>query len=468
MTVDRNLGYPLHEHVLRNGLRVIVSPDRSAPVVAVNLWYHVGSKDERPGQTGVAHLFEHLMFQGSANVASGEHLGVLQANGASVNATTWFDRTNYFEAVPTGALDLALWLEADRMATTTPISQENLDTQRSVVKEEKRQRYDNVPYGDVIEHLLRLTFPEDHPYGHPTIGSMADLDAFTTESAAAFFDRFYVPGNCVLTLVGDIEPRDGFSRAKHFFGGIEGRDLPVRAPVAPLPPLEGIPRAVAVAPVPASAVYLSWRLPPHGTREFDACEIALDILGGSEAARLYRRLVHDDEIAESAGAAAMGLVEGTSFGFAFARAIKGTSLALLEDALIEQIRRLADEGPTDVELARVKIQFERQWLEQLARFDSRADLFGAYATLHGDPGLVNTRIAEIASVTREEVRAAAATYLRPENRGVLRYERGPLGGYAAASDDEGGTSRTPDTTRPADSTETDATPTDATEKGAQA
>ncbi|MEZ5202716.1 MAG: pitrilysin family protein, partial [Micropruina glycogenica] len=185
--------YPLHQATLDNGLRVIVNPDPSVPVVAVNLWYDVGSRDERPGRTGLAHLFEHLMFEGSANVTSGEHLATVQSVGGSANATTWFDRTNYFETVPTGALDLALWLEADRLASLQ-VTQHNLDNQRDVVMEEKRQRYDNVPYGDVMLHLVQLTFPADHPYGHPTIGSMDDLAAATLDDAKAFFATHYAPG----------------------------------------------------------------------------------------------------------------------------------------------------------------------------------------------------------------------------------------------------------------------------------
>ena len=176
------LAYPIVQRTLGNGLRVVASPDHQTPTVAVNLWYDVGSRDEEPGRTGFAHLFEHLMFQGSTHVPSGQHIGLLQAAGASVNATTWFDRTNYFETLPTGGLDLALWLEADRLGTLLDaLTQESLDNQREVVKEEKRQRYDNVPYGDAMELLNALTFPPDHPYGHTTIGSMDDLNAATLE-----------------------------------------------------------------------------------------------------------------------------------------------------------------------------------------------------------------------------------------------------------------------------------------------
>nr|NLI49084.1 insulinase family protein [Propionibacterium sp.] len=429
MTANATLGYPLVQRTLDNGLRVIVNPDHAAPVVAVNLWYDVGSRDEDPGASGFAHLFEHLMFQGSANVRSGEHLAALQAAGASVNATTWFDRTNYFEAVPTGALDLALWLESDRMATLpVALTQANLDNQRDVVKEEKRQRYDNVPYGDVIEHALALTFPAGHPYGHPVIGSMADLDAATTESAASFFRRYYHPGNCVLTLAGDIEPDDGFTRAERYFGALPAGPTHRRPPAEPLPPLAGVPRVTLTQPVPQDAVYLTWRLPARGTRAFDASDIALDILGGSQTSRLYRALVRDGGLASGAGASAMGLIGGTSLGLAFARALDGVRTGALEDAIDAELRRFGEEGPTADELERTRVQFEREWLSQLARVETRADLIGGYAVLHGDPGLVNTRIAEFGSVTAEEVRDAARTWLQPEQRAAITYRRGPLGG----------------------------------------
>lgn len=417
-----SLGYPLAERTLSNGMRVIVSRDHGAPVVAVNLWYNVGSRDEATGETGLAHLFEHVMFQGSENVASGEHLAALQAAGGSVNATTSFDRTNYFEAVPSGALDLALWLEADRLATLPQaLTTENLDNQRDVVKEEKRQRYDNVPYGDVLQHLLTLTFPPGHPYAHPVIGSMADLDAATAESATDFFARFYAPANCTLTLVGDIDPDEGFSRAERYFGGIPAGVPNVRPPATVLDPMTGVARQHVTAAVPAGAVYLTWRLPAAGTRAFDACGIALDVLGGGQTSRLFRRLVRDDRSASAAGASALGLAGGNSIGFAYARALNGDDLEALEESMLAELDRLATEGPTTDELSAVRVQFEREWLSQLARFDGRADLFNMYATLHGDADLVNTRIADFTSIGADEVAAAIATWLRPEARAALTY-----------------------------------------------
>ncbi|MFT3877895.1 MAG: pitrilysin family protein [Propioniciclava sp.] len=428
MSIVAPLAYPLHETTLPNGLRVIVSPDHAVPFVAVNLWYDVGSRDETPGRTGLAHLFEHVMFQGSKHVASGEHFDRLQAAGATGNATTWFDRTNYFESVPTGVLDLALWLEADRMGHLLPaLTQTNLDTQREVVKEEKRQRYDNAPYGDLIEHLIGQAFPPEHPYGHTVIGSMADLDAASLADAHAFFTTWYSPSNAVLTLVGDVEPADAFARAARYFGHLPRRAVPDRTPPSSLPPHAGVPRQITSADVPESALYAQWRTPARGTPDQDAIDIALTVLGGSETSRLHRSLVRDQAISSGAGASAIPLAWGTSLGFAFARVRDGADLSAVEDALVDEVTRLCDEGPTPEEVRRAHVQFEREWLSQCARIEARADLFSAHATLHGDPGRVNRRILDYTSIAPDAVTAAARTWLRPEQRAIVEYHRSPKG-----------------------------------------
>jgi zinc protease len=418
------LSYPVEEHRLDNGLRVLSSPDHSTPSVAVNLWYDVGSRHEEPGRTGFAHLFEHVMFQGSASVASGQHINLMQAAGASVNATTWFDRTNYFETLPTGGLDLALWLEADRMGTLLDaLTQENLDNQREVVKEEKRQRYDNVPYGDVMPRLIALTFPADHPYGHSTIGSMEDLDAATLDDVRSFFATHYLPNNAVLTLAGDVDPETAFAKAATYFGGLAAGPEPDDPDEAPLPVLAGQPREETSADVPAHAVYLSWRLPAAGTAEFDALDLAFSVLGSGQTSRLHRALVRHAEVAEATAASTMGLIGGTSFGYAYARARDEVSPERLEEAVLIEVDRLVAEGPSEIELRRAKAQYERHWLHELARIDSRADTFGEYATLHGDPALVNRRIAEIAEVTVERVAEAMAAWFGSARRATLIYRR---------------------------------------------
>src|SRR5262245_33391769 len=209
------------QRTLDNGLRVIVAPDRLVPVVAINLWYDVGSRHETPGKTGFAHLFEHFMFQGSRNVSKAEHMSLIQGAGGVNNATTFFDRTNYFETLPSNQLELGLWLEADRMATLLDaLSQENLDNQREVVKNEKRQSYDNRPYGSFYEKLQGHLFPPEHPYHHSTIGSMDDLDAASLEDVSEFFRTYYAPNNAVLSVVGDVDPTAVRAWANRYFGGI--------------------------------------------------------------------------------------------------------------------------------------------------------------------------------------------------------------------------------------------------------
>ena len=418
------LSYPIVQRSLANGLRVVASPDHGTPTVAVNLWYDVGSRDEQPGRTGFAHLFEHLMFQGSAHVTSGQHIGLLQAAGASVNATTWFDRTNYFETLPRGGLDLALWLEADRLGgLLDTMTQESLDNQREVVKEEKRQRYDNVPYGDVMERLIRLTFPADHPYGHTTIGSMDDLNAATLEDVQDFFRSHYLPSNAVLSIVGDVEPADAFERADTFFGHLHSGQKPAKALPAPLPPLTGTEREETTADVPAEAVYLTWRLPARGTAQFDALDLAFSILGQGQTSRLHKHLVRGAELAESSGATALGLIGGSSYGFAYGRARDGVAVEEIEAALVAEVDGLRSRPPTEQELRRAQAQFERHWLHELARVDSRADAFGEYATLHRDPALVNTRIAEVTALTLDEVMDAVASVFRSDQRATLVYRQ---------------------------------------------
>lgn len=419
---DELVNYPLHERTLPNGLRVVVSPDHSVPVVAVNLWYDVGSRDEAPGQFGWAHLFEHLMFSGSAHVATGEHLQLLQNLGGSVNATTWFDRTNYFETVPVGATDLALWMEADRLATLADhLTDASVDTQRDVVTEEKRQRYDNVPYGEAMTHLVELVFGADHPYGHTTIGSATDLAAADARAAADFFRAHYQPHRAVLTLVGDLSPKEGFRKALHAFGSLPGGERRRRDPAPVLPPLTQCPRTQVDAVVPAAASYFAWRLPARDTPEFDAVDLALAVLGQGQTSRLHRVIVRDQRAAATASAQAVGLIGGNSLGLLHLRAIPGTAVEPAADLAIAELDALAADGPTETELARAKAQFRREWLSSLARFDSRADLIGAYATLHDDPQRINHRLQEVSAVTSDHVRAAAATLLRADQRCQLDY-----------------------------------------------
>ncbi len=416
------LDYPIAQRTLANGLRVVVSPDSSVPNVTVNLWVNVGSRHEAPGRTGFAHLFEHLMFQGSRNVKSGEHFAALMAEGGRLNATTWFDRTNYFETVPKGALDLALWLEADRHGhLLDAVSQENLDNQRDVVKEEKRQRYDNVPYGHALIEVYAAVFPKGHPYHHPTIGSMEDLDAASLDDVHAFFRTHYGPNNTVMSLVGDLTPEQGFAAAERYFGELPPSAAPPRGPVAPLAPLESPVRVERVEEVPNDRLHLAFRLPVDNTDELFACSLALDAIGGLGISRLVQRLVRREQVANAVQAHAMGFVDGVSLGFIVLDIADGAHPDDVEARALEELGRFAAEGPSEAEMEAARAQAERSWLSALAGQEERADLISQHVLLHGDPQFINTYLDRLLAITPDQVRSAASIWLRPESRAVVAH-----------------------------------------------
>ncbi|WP_068254466.1 M16 family metallopeptidase [Janibacter corallicola] len=419
------LDFAYEDHTLANGLRVIVQPDDTTPTVTVNLWVGVGSRHEEAGRTGFAHLFEHLMFQGSEHVANGEHFQALMGVGGRLNATTWFDRTTYFETVPSGALELALWLEADRHAhLLAAVNQENLDNQRDVVKEEKRQRYDNQPYGQALTTVYETLFPEGHPYHHPTIGSMADLDAASVEDVHDFFRRHYAPDNTVLAIVGDVTAERGIELAERYFGHLEHHAEPRRGPVDPLRPLAEPARRELVEEVPNDRIHLGFRLPAESTgdsAEFLAASMALDCLGGLSFSPLEQRFVREEQSANSVEVGAMGFIDGVSLGLVVADVADGVDTDDLEGAICAELTRFADEGPTPEQMEAVRAQAERGWLSALAAQDERADVIAHYTLLHDDPGYINTFLDRLARITPEEVAAAADTWLRPQCRASVVY-----------------------------------------------
>jgi predicted Zn-dependent peptidase len=408
---------------LDNGLRVVVSPTPGLGVVAVNIWYDVGSRHEEPHRQGFAHLFEHLMFQGSRHVASGEHFALLQGAGANANATTSFDRTNYFEAMPSGVLDLALWLEADRMAYLDDVlTQENFSNQVDVVAQERGQRMDNVPYGTMFERILPLVFDADHPYGHLPIGNMAHLAAATLSDVSAFHARYYMPNNAVLCIVGDIDSDDAFRRAEEYFGHISPGERPERVIPAPLPAVESDRRLDFAEDVPAPAVWFAGRLPadaPTG-RDLAAAVLAASIVGDGETSRLHRRLVRRDRIALSAGFGVNALIAGNSLGLGSVRAVPGRDLDEVVDTVGDVVRTLAADGPTDVELEVARAQAERDWLDDMGTAAGRADAISASTLLFDDPEGVNQRLPVLRSITADEVRAAVERWLVPCLRSQAR------------------------------------------------
>ncbi|GAA1255130.1 pitrilysin family protein [Kitasatospora nipponensis] len=417
-------GIAITEHRLANGLRVVLSEDHLTPVAAVCLWYDVGSRHEVKGRTGLAHLFEHLMFQGSKNVSNNGHFELVQAAGGSLNGTTSFERTNYFETMPAHQLELALWLEADRMGSLlAALDEASMENQRDVVKNERRERYDNVPYGTAFERLTALSFPEGHPYHHTPIGSMADLDAATLEDARAFFRTYYAPNNAVLSVVGDIDPEQAIAWVERYFGSIPGHDGKTPPRDGSLPATIGTEiRELVEEEVPSRALMAAFRLPQDGTRESDAADLALTVLGSGESSRLYNRLVRRDRTAVTAGFGLLRLSGAPSLGWLDVKTSGEATIAQVEAAVDEELARFAAEGPTPEELERAQAQIEREWLDRLTTVAGRADELCRFAVLFGDPNLVNTALSRVMDVTAEEVKALAAARLRPDNRAVLVYE----------------------------------------------
>ncbi|HTZ93511.1 MAG TPA: pitrilysin family protein [Streptosporangiaceae bacterium] len=417
-------GLTATEHRLGNGLRLVLSEDHLTPVAAVCVWYDVGSRHEVAGRTGLAHLFEHLMFQGSAQVKGNGHFELVQGAGGSLNGTTSFERTNYFESMPAHQLELALWLEADRMGSLlAALDEESLQNQRDVVKNERRQRYDNVPYGTAFERLIALAYPEPNPYHHTPIGSMADLDAATLADAQSFFRANYAPNNAVLSIVGDIDPEQTLAWAEKYFGSIpeRGGKMPLRS--AELPDIIGAQiREVVREEVPARALMAAYRLPEDGTRECDAADLAATVLGNGMSSRLYNRLVRHDRTAISADFGLMRLVGAPSLGWMDVKASGGTEIPQVEAAIDEELARFAADGPTPEELERAQAQLEREWLDRLGPVAGRADELCRYAVLFGDPQLAFSAVSRILDISAAEVQAVAAARIRPDNRAVLVYE----------------------------------------------
>lgn len=405
----------LETYELANGLRVVLNEDHSAPLVAVNLWYHVGSKNERVGRTGFAHLFEHMLFSGSQHVGNNEHFRYVQSVGGVLNGTTFFDRTNYFETLPSNYLALGLWLESDRMGFFLPaLTQEKLDIQREVVKEERRQRYDNVPYGTAFERLLNLAYDPDYSYHWPTIGSMEDLQAASLDDIREFFATWYRPDNCTLTLVGDFIPSEAKQLIDQYFGDI--------APGGSFPQftLERQPqnferRETFPTRVQLPRLYRLYHLPKMGTPEWIHADLLTTILSADKASRLERALVHEKQIAQDVAAYVLP-TESTGMLLLQATSKEGVPIETIEQAVDEEIARVVSGGITDDELTRAKNRAEIEYAHQVENYDSRADLIGMLATYFDDPMILQTWLEPYRASTAADLAAVAKNFLVPENR----------------------------------------------------
>ena len=417
---------PVVQRTLSNGLRLVVSEDHSVPLVAVNIWIGVGSRHETAGRTGFAHLFEHLMFQGSRNVAKAEHIALVQGVGGTMNGTTWCDRTNYFETVPSNHLALVLWLEADRLGgLLDALDQDNLDNQREVVKNERRQRIDNQPYGTWDERMHALVFPPGHPYHHATIGSMADLEAASLDEAREFYRTYYAPNNAVLSVVGDVTVEEVLPLVEQFFGDIPPRQHIPPPPDGSVPPTLGTERRETVPEeVPVPRVFVGYRAPALGTPDFDATTLLTNVIGGGRGSRLYRSLVLERQLAQPFGASMMdawGFVGGASVVIGDVAAREGIDADTLEAAYHDVVASVALGGVGSDELERARALLRSEWLHRVGTAEGRADLLSQHLTLFGDAERVNTQLARWAAVTEEDVRRVAADLLVADNRAVLTF-----------------------------------------------
>jgi predicted Zn-dependent peptidase len=405
----------LETYELANGLKVVLNEDHSAPLVAVNLWYHVGSKDERVGRTGFAHLFEHMLFSGSQHVGNNEHFRYVQSVGGVLNGTTFFDRTNYFETLPSNYLALGLWLESDRMGFFLPaLTQEKLDIQREVVKEERRQRYDNVPYGTAFERLLNLAYDPDYSYHWPTIGSMEDLQAASLDDIREFFATWYRPDNCTLTLVGDFIPSEAKQLVEQYFGDI--------APGGSFPQftLERQPqnlerRETFASRVQLPRLYRLYHLPKMGAPGWIHADLLTTVLAADKASRLERSLVHEQQIAQDVAAYVLP-TEATGILLVQATAKEGVSIEAIEHAVDEEIARVASGGITEDELTRAKNRAEIEYAHQIENYDSRADLIGMLSTYFDDPHILETWLEPYRGASAEDLANVARNFLVAENR----------------------------------------------------
>ena len=414
---------PIESYRLDNGLSVTLSEDHTAPIVAVNIWYDVGSAHERAGRTGFAHLFEHMLFQGSAHVGANEHFELVQRAGGTLNGSTWLERTNYFETVPSNQLAIALWLEADRMGYLLPaMTQEKLDTQRAVVKNERRWSVDNQPYGTWWERLPALAFPPEHPFHHSLIGSMEDLDAASLEDVSSFFATHYTPDNAVLSIAGDFDPREARALVERYFGPI-----PAGAGRAPLPDMSvpptfgGSPREVVEDDVVLPRLFVATRAPVFGSDEYWASSLCGAILGMRNGSRLHRALVRERQVASSAQAFTFDLTRGSDLLVVDVTARPEISSEQLEAEVMRELDLVHENGVTDAEIERARALVETSLVSGLQSAGARADKLSMYATYLGDAERVNEELDRYRAVTREHVSAFAGERLGPDNRASLLY-----------------------------------------------
>ena len=425
------------KHRLENGLDVLIHEDHGCPIVAVNVWYHVGSKNEQPGRTGFAHLFEHLMFEGSQHYDKG-YFQPLQEAGGALNGSTNTDRTNYWEVVPRNALDLALWMESDRMGYLLPaLTEHKFSNQREVVLNERRQNYENRPYGLAGMAIVSALYPPDHPYHWLTIGGADDIRAAKLDDVRAFFQTYYRPRNASLALAGDITTSEALEMATEYFGELEPGEVP--PPVVfsvPVPPAAER-RLLLEDRVELPRLYMTWHSPALFASDDAALDLVAEVLAGGKTSRLYRTLVYEERIATEM-AASQNSRELGGFFQVVATAAPGRTLDELERAMTREIARLAAEGPTRLELERCLAQAEAHFvyrLQTVGGFGGKSDQLNAYNVFLGDPGYFDRDLDRYRVATPADVQRAAQAWLHPDARILLSVVPKGRGALALAQSD---------------------------------
>lgn len=406
------------QYTLDNGLHVILHQDKSTPIVAVSVMYHVGSKNENPERTGFAHFFEHLMFEGSANIGRGEFDKYVQNAGGTLNANTTFDRTYYYEILPSNQLALGLWLESERMLHAR-VDVKGIETQREVVKEERRQRIDNQPYGSILEETFKRAY-KVHPYRWPVIGSMAHLEAAQEEDYKQFYTDFYVPNNAVLSIAGDIDIEATKAMIQTYFGAIPKSAQAVYRPRTVEPPISAEIRDTIYDNIQLPAVIQAYRIPAQGTKDYYAVDMVSRILSSGESSRLYRSLVDEQQKALFVGNFPLALEDpGVSLSFGITN--MGVDVYELEKAIDAEVQKVQNELITEKEFEKLRNQIESEFVTNNSRVAGIAESLATYHMFFGDANLINTEIDRYLAVTREDIQAAAKKYLVKNNRVVLHY-----------------------------------------------
>lgn len=406
----------IREYSLENGLRVVFNPDDAIPVVSVAVYYDVGSRNEREGRTGFAHLFEHMMFQGSENVKKAEHFQYVMKAGGTVNGTTSSERTNYFETVPANQLPMALWLESDRMRSLA-VTQENLDNQRDAVKEEKRLRYDNQPYGQVFDLVNAMVF-KNFANAHSTIGSMEDLDDATVEDVREFFRIYYAPNNAVLVLSGSFDPAEATELIEKYFGTIARQPAPPSIDVSESGEIALKYQKYEDKLAPLPAFLMGWKIPRRLSHEFYSLYLAGKLMYDGESSRLYQKLVKGDEIVLQL----FGFTDerrGPSSIYIGAIPKDAADIDKIRTIITDEIKSIASLGVSDSEMAKLRNQLINDEVRSRQSSLSRAQQIAEFTLYDGDPALINTQIDDLLKITADDIRNAVQTFLNTDNHALL-------------------------------------------------